>query len=51
MAVVIKCDCSSDYQDQKLGAGRRLANTLRGGGARCTVCSKEHNKGGAKFKK
>jgi hypothetical protein len=37
---VVNCNCKSEYQDQKYGPGRRVANTTAKGW-RCTVCAKE----------
>jgi hypothetical protein len=40
---IIKCTCRSPFQDERLGQGKRYANTMSGkkrgnGEARCTVC-------------
>ena len=37
---IINCSCSSAFQDQRYGKGRRLANATKSGDGRCTVCSK-----------
>lgn len=38
--MIKKCECSSQYQDEKYGAGLRVYNATKKG-ARCTVCGKE----------
>jgi hypothetical protein len=44
-AALIKCNCKSDYQDQKYGKDVRVANPVQKKGEvqpyRCTVCAKE----------
>ena len=41
----INCSCSHDYQDKKLGKGKRWANATTkdksGNSSRCTVCGKD----------
>lgn len=37
---VIRCGCSSDYQDKKYGMKNRLHNQARDGWT-CTVCGKK----------
>ena len=38
-----KCDCKSEFQDEKYGKNMRVHNKFikEGGGYRCTVCAKE----------
>ena len=39
MTKVMECNCKSEYQDQKLGKGKRVHNDLaKNQGYRCTVC-------------
>lgn len=41
---LIRCSCKHEYQDQKYGKGRRIANrTVKNDGKtfRCTVCGTE----------
>lgn len=46
-SVIINCDCRHDFQDERYGAGRRVAN-LRAKiekderEVRCTVCGRIH---------
>ncbi len=45
-SVIIHCNCQHEYQDQKYGKGKRVANKCKTGKSgdglyRCTVCSKE----------
>jgi len=35
---ILKCDCVSDYQDEKYGKGNRMHNLTKDGGTRCSVC-------------
>jgi hypothetical protein len=37
---VIRCNCTSQYQDETYGKGNRLANEYAKG-YRCTVCGRE----------
>jgi hypothetical protein len=42
---VLPCNCTSAYQDQKYGQGRRVHNAATGsknGDWRCTVCGRTH---------
>jgi hypothetical protein len=45
---LVTCACKSEYQDQKYGKSKRVANAVDGGKAkksgvwRCTVCGKEY---------
>ena len=40
--VLITCDCKHEYQDEKYGKNRRIANKkYKGNTATCTVCGKE----------
>jgi len=49
MTKIISCECKSEYQDKRYGAGKRVANvTDKGGDARCTVCNKIKMGSGAK---
>ncbi len=46
---IVSCDCKHEYQDQKHGKGKRVANFARNlnnkaGAYRCTVCGKVHPK-------
>ena len=46
---VISCNCKNEYQDKKLGHGKRYANwapkhPTGNGGYRCTVCGREVEK-------
>lgn len=37
--MIVNCLCHHDFQDQRYGPGRRVANPLKNGEqARCTVC-------------
>jgi hypothetical protein len=46
------CECRSDYQDAKYGAGRRVMNLSKDKAAvRCTVCGKEYQIGSVEKKK
>jgi len=38
MTVIINCNCKHEYQDEKYGKGRRVANVTLKDNARCTVC-------------
>jgi hypothetical protein len=38
----VTCTCRSVYQDNRYGKDKRVANSLPGGGHRCTVCSTIH---------
>lgn len=43
MTMIIKCDCKSEYQDEKYGKQNRVHNESQAKDkkkARCTVCSK-----------
>jgi len=43
--MIIKCNCSSTYQDDKYGDKMRVANKVsKPDTYRCTVCSKEIRK-------
>lgn len=45
---IIKCTCTSDFQDKEYGKGYRLANMAGSRDSakwRCTVCGKEHSDG------
>jgi len=35
---VVRCTCAHKYQDELYGAGNRMANELRNGQFKCTVC-------------
>lgn len=35
---LIRCSCSHEYQDILYGKGNRIANTMRSGQSKCTVC-------------
>jgi len=35
---VIKCNCKHAWQDETYGYGNRIANELKNGQLRCTVC-------------
>lgn len=35
---IMKCTCKHDFQDEMYGAGNRVANPMRTGQFRCTVC-------------
>lgn len=39
---VIKCSCSSEFQDKEYGTGQRLCNEDDKGGVKCTVCGAVH---------
>lgn len=40
--MIKKCNCKSEYQDEKYGKGNRVHNKMIGDkGYRCTVCGKE----------
>jgi len=40
---IIDCNCEHEYQDQKYGKGKRVANKApKANGWRCTVCGKVH---------
>lgn len=36
--IIIKCDCTHNYQNKQYGKGYRVANRTSSGGTRCTVC-------------
>lgn len=38
-AKVVKCTCKHEYQDKLYGAGNRVANEMRSGQLKCSVCS------------
>jgi len=38
---IVSCSCRSEFQDQRYGAGKRVANLKEDGGTRCTVCNQE----------
>jgi hypothetical protein len=38
MTSIIRCSCKHETQDAMYGAGNRMANELRNGQLRCTVC-------------
>ena len=47
---LVKCTCKHEYQDKlNNGIGIRVANIMRNGQARCTICSAVH--GSATFTK
>lgn len=35
---IIRCSCSHEYQDVLYGKGNRVANVMRSGQSKCTVC-------------
>ena len=35
---VVRCTCAHKYQDELYGVGNRMANELRNGQFKCTVC-------------
>ncbi len=40
---IVKCECKHEYQDQKHGKDKRVANRApKKEGYRCTVCGKIH---------
>jgi hypothetical protein len=41
---IITCSCDHSYQNQKYGNGKRVANQMKNGNFRCTVCGKIHDK-------
>ena len=42
-AVIKRCGCLHDYQDEIYGKGNRVHNLCKlGEEARCTVCAKQH---------
>jgi hypothetical protein len=38
MSEIIKCMCKHPYQDMLYGVGNRVANRMRSGQMKCTVC-------------
>lgn len=39
--MIIRCDCESNFQDQKYGKGNRVFNpTMKPNIYRCTICMK-----------
>ena len=44
--IIMKCNCTSEYQDKYYGNGNRIFNTMikegRILGYRCTVCGREN---------
>jgi hypothetical protein len=39
--MIKKCVCTHAWQDKKYGEGNRVANEMKNGNYRCTVCGKE----------
>ena len=39
---LVKCTCINETQDELYGKGNRMANEMRSGQLRCTVCSTVH---------
>ena len=46
MAIIMDCNCKSDYQDMTYGKGKRVFNGTPSG-ATCTVCRKKTAGAGA----
>ena len=44
---LIKCTCSNAVQDAMYGQGNRLANEMRTGQLKCTVCGTIHGAKGS----
>ena len=42
MTSIVRCTCKNSAQDEMYGVGNRVANELRNGQLRCTVCSTIH---------
>lgn len=39
---IVSCVCQHQFQDQRYGTGKRVANPTAKGTYRCTVCQREH---------
>jgi len=39
--MIIKCNCSHHYQDEKYGFNNRIGNITKNKTVRCTVCKSE----------
>jgi len=42
MSDIVKCTCKHSYQDSLYGIGNRVANSMRTGQSKCTVCGTVH---------
>lgn len=42
-AIVGRCKCRNEYQDQQYGTGMRVLNLKANSGTRCSVCLAEQN--------
>jgi hypothetical protein len=48
---VLKCNCSSSFQDKEYGQAQRLCNDNNKEGSKCTICGTIHKVDGSVKKK